>query len=324
MGKWVETISFILVLVLFVSPVNVWASKYQDTIPPEILQQYHPDVVSGERPKFVTITQPMIWGLRDQPNQGGDVYVFDFDLEKLSTVQKEIIENWVSNGQKVLIWGYKAAWEYSPIFSKIIEISNGDQSKTVLAKHPVNTDVKDVRFYYFNQYSSNRHYYLTRYPVDTEIMVSIKSGVIAGRVPLGRGSIYFVLTGNRWDKGIDKDRWELNFKQWMLGLAVPGAAEVLISPSREKTESRDEIVMKNGDVLSGKLLTQEFTIQTSYGTLSLGVKEIRSIMFEGGGQNIDVIILNNGDKLSGIVGPDSIKLQLEGSQQMELEKDKIV
>lgn len=333
MVKRIETISFVLILVLFVGIVKARGNKYEDTIPPEILRQYHPAVVTDERPKIVTITQPMIWGLRDQPDQGGDVYIFDFEPGKISTVQNEILKKWISNGQNVLIWGKNELYKYEDVFSEIINVtSSGDikadpQKKQILAKHPVNIDVSDVRFYIYRHLWPSYFLWLSEYPADTEVVVSASSGILAGRVPLGRGYIYFasVDLDENWDRGTDRHRWELNFKHWMLDLPIPGAAELQIhgEPRESLAEQKDQLLLKNGDTITGKLLTQKFTIKTSYANLSFNIKKIQSILFEGGGQNIDMIMLRDGDKLSGVVGPNAIKIQLEDQQEVEIEKDKI-
>ena len=80
-------------------------SEYHQTIPPEVLRRFDPAVVEGTRPHAVTITQEKIWDLRENPNQGGEVYLLDMDYESLSTVQKNVLINWVRRGAKVLLWG---------------------------------------------------------------------------------------------------------------------------------------------------------------------------------------------------------------------------
>ena len=55
---------------------NAYAG-YEDIIPPEILRLSNPEIIKKQIPIVVSITQPMIWGLRDKPDLGGDVYSFD-------------------------------------------------------------------------------------------------------------------------------------------------------------------------------------------------------------------------------------------------------
>ena len=57
--------------------------------------------------------------------------------------------------------------------------------------------------------------------------------------------------------------------------------------------------------------------------MEFDLKQIESIVLEGAVQNIEMIVLRNGDKLSGVVGPLSVKIKLAGEQETEIEKDKI-
>jgi hypothetical protein len=85
----------------------------------------------------------------------------------------------------------------------------------------------------------------------------------------------------------------------------------------------DVIVLKNGDILSGDVLTAEFPIDASYATLKFEFEEIDSVIYEGDQQNIESIVLKNGDKISGKVGPDSIRVKLQSGQEIEVDKDKV-
>lgn len=76
---------------------------YTKTIPPEILAKYDPGLVDGTRPKIVTITQEMIWSLRTKPDQGGDVYTLDLKPSEISTVQKNVLLEWIKAAHNVLL-----------------------------------------------------------------------------------------------------------------------------------------------------------------------------------------------------------------------------
>ncbi len=303
---------------------------YEETIPPEILRRYEPEIVSNKRPVVVRITQAMIWGLRDQPDQGGDVYSFDLDPAKLSSVQVDVIRRWVRDGRKILFWGYADARKYCMLLSDQIEYSERKETQPyTLSKHPVNTDVRNLSF--SMQIGTSRSYRdnctacLVRYPPETEVVASCKIGVVAGRIPYGRGAIYVALHGENWNKGRDKDRWTLNFRQWMLGYRVPGAAETTTGGASDSKDAppQDRILLKNGDTISGRILIEAFTIKTSYADLSFELPQVETVILEGAGQNIEVLVLRTGDKLSGVVGPDKVKLRLASGQETEIEKEKI-
>lgn len=197
--------------------------RYKNTIPSEVLKQYHKDIVSGAKPKIVIITQSMIKSLVKKPNQGGDVYCLDMDVEEISSSEKNILLGWVENGQKILLWGGEDMWEYAPLFSNKVKISGKTGMDVKLANHPVNTDVSDITF----KGKSNAYVYLHDCPPGTEVIAYVKDDVIAGKFPYGKGSVYFAGFGEYWDSGKDKDRWTLNFYHWMLGLPVLGRAETL-------------------------------------------------------------------------------------------------
>ncbi|MBM3747768.1 MAG: hypothetical protein FJW34_18430 [Acidobacteria bacterium] len=309
------------------------SSKYEASIPPEILRRYDPGIVEGTRPKFVTITQPMVWGLRNQPEQGGEVYVLDCDPNRLSSVQKSVLVEWVKIGKTVLLWGEQECKKYEQLFPGLGRIREDSIKKdekeggVELASHPVNTDCKEVVFSTGGVRGCIIRYF-TEYPAECEVIASVKDGVVAGSIPVGRGRLFFSSHSGWWDRGTDKDRWTLNLRQWMLGLPVPGATETRVGPrgagvQADKVKANDRIVLKNGDTVSGKLVTDRFTVKTSYASLSFALKDIECVVLEGGSQNIETLVLRNGDKLSGVVGPERVKIALDSGQETEIDKEKI-
>ncbi len=87
--------------------------------------------------------------------------------------------------------------------------------------------------------------------------------------------------------------------------------------------STDSIILKNGDVLSGNIITDKYKLHTSYGDFVLNKKEISIIEFEGSGKNIDSVLLKSGDKLSGDFLFDLIEIKLGGSRLATIDKEKI-
>jgi hypothetical protein len=214
-----------VVVFLFICAALVFAQtdKYKGTIPPQVLKLYHPDVVNGSRPKIITITHNMIESLAKQPDLGADAYNFDFDVTDLSAIEKNILLGWIKNGRKILLWGDVDIWKYALLFSGVMEVKGKVDLEVKLAKHPVNNNVSHLVF----KGKSNSYVYMPKYPVGTEIIAYVKEDVVAGRVPCGKGSIYFVGSGEYWNLGKDKDIWTLNFYQWLLGLQVPGPVKTL-------------------------------------------------------------------------------------------------
>lgn len=64
-------------------------------------------------------------------------------------------------------------------------------------------------------------------------------------------------------------------------------------------------------------------MRTSYATIKFELPQIAYIDFEGGGKNIDIIVLKVGDKLSGIVEAPIITLQMQPGTEIDLDKEKI-
>ena len=272
-----KSIVLLMACMLFLPVARyVYASGYEDTIPPEILKQYDPAILKNVRPKLVRITQPMIFSLRNKPDQGGDVYCFNFDVDKISTSQKQIIQAWVRNGQKILLWGKDDAEKYWNLFDDELSLvtpqSGWDDSNPQLSRHPVNTDIANLDFSYlwdvgvgmYGVYHYRGFSRFTNYPTDAEVVVSTSDGIMAGRFPYGNGSIYVALMSGRWDLGRDKDRWTLNFRQWMLGFKVPGAIEATLPASQSESalaEPQDRILLKNGDTVSGHVVNDKLSIK---------------------------------------------------------------
>jgi hypothetical protein len=88
-------------------------------------------------------------------------------------------------------------------------------------------------------------------------------------------------------------------------------------------ETLDVILMKNKDVLSGDLAIQTITIQTTYGDLNFEFDKMKKVIFDGNGPGIDVIVLANGDRVSGLIKNLNIKFILSSGNEIDIPKDKI-
>ena len=304
------------------------ASRYEETIPPEILRLFDPAIVQGARPKIVPVTQSIIWALRENPDQGGEVYALDINFEKLSTVQRNVLINWVEKGMKVLLWG-KDAIETIPYLVPGATVGWSQAGEaTELTDHQVNTDCRLLRFECDN--SANPYRGIQQVPAKCEVIAGTKSVVVAGRIPVGLGSIYFAALDpgekGKWREGADRDRWALNFKQWMLDMPVPGAAETSVAETPVVPSfigTKDRILLKNGDVVSGTLVTQDFQIATDYANLTFRRDSIWSLFLDAGGRGYEIMILRNGDRLSGVMRPVTVKIKLELNEEIEIAKTKI-
>ncbi len=321
-------------LLMLVAPASFCAETevpdYAKTIPPEILAKYDPGLVDGTRPKIVTITQDMIWSLRTKPDQGGDIYTLDVKASELSTVQKNVVLEWIKAGHNVLIQEEQCVlyWELFPGFTEPKEAKNCPGPLPVtLSEHPVNTDCANVTFCTTSEGRLRRsdntygightHLYYPALPEHAVVVASLDrgrrsddpGGPVAGCVPYGRGGVYFII---KPPQGSDTDRWTLSFRQWMLGLPIPGAADI---SSREAAPHR--LVLQNGDSIRGTVLTPSVTVKTGYAELTFDMSQVETLRLDNG-NGAESVVLSGGDTLSGRISPDAFKVKLPDGREIEI------
>ena len=89
------------------------------------------------------------------------------------------------------------------------------------------------------------------------------------------------------------------------------------------TEEHDVMELKNGDVLTGKMLNETLQLQTSFARISFRYEEMASLFFGKGAVSIDGIIVLNGDIFGGYLLDKTISFQLATGQQIEVRREKI-
>ena len=85
----------------------------------------------------------------------------------------------------------------------------------------------------------------------------------------------------------------------------------------------DQIILKNGDAISGQIMTKAFKLRTPYSTLKFRTSQIGYLDFEGAGKTRDVMGLRTGDKLSGVLEVGSINLLMRSGTEVYLNKEMI-
>lgn len=85
----------------------------------------------------------------------------------------------------------------------------------------------------------------------------------------------------------------------------------------------DQMILKNGDIITGEVSTETFKLKTSYGELEFKAADIKTINLEGGSNNVDVITLRVGDKLSGVIQNDKIRVKMSSGATIDLDRDKV-
>jgi hypothetical protein len=102
-----------------------------------------------------------------------------------------------------------------------------------------------------------------------------------------------------------------------------GTMGLVNTPKAANPNELDQILFKNGDLLSGEIKTRTFKLRASYATLAFERTEISHIEFEGGGQNIDTVVLHGGDILSGVLEAPIVEVLTKSGKEINLDKEKI-
>jgi hypothetical protein len=233
-------------------------AKYE-TIPPEILEQYEPGIVSGERPELAMVTNEDIWDLREHPDRRGDLVLLQLNVHKLSSPQIETIRNWVREGARVYLNNRDLVYSLiKPVFGMnykglgYVRRTQSVYSRPYLNQaHPVSTDVESGIL------SRSTCLGIIDLPRESSVILSADAShtiIMIGAFEYGKGHVYFNTLTKPY--GRDLERFQLNLNQWLIGKEVPGSAVTEIfgysSPevSREQVKRYDLLILRNGDNLT--------------------------------------------------------------------------
>jgi len=93
--------------------------------------------------------------------------------------------------------------------------------------------------------------------------------------------------------------------------------------AKGKRPIRDIIVMKNGDLFNGNVLTTALHINTAYGEIVVKRKDIANIHMRGIQFRTDQIITLDLNRFKGTLQENIIGVKLEDGQNIDLQKTKI-
>lgn len=85
----------------------------------------------------------------------------------------------------------------------------------------------------------------------------------------------------------------------------------------------DRVVLRNGDSLSGQIQTKTFPLRTAYGTFQLEAPKIASIEFDATKPGMAVVLLKNGDRLSGTVEAPSVRMTMTSGETVSFDGKRI-
>ena len=86
----------------------------------------------------------------------------------------------------------------------------------------------------------------------------------------------------------------------------------------------DTVELKNGDKITGSLLTDTFTVTTPYSVVPLGKEKISEIRITPENKDHDVIVLNAGGLVEGTIEELNFSFKTVSGETISLEKDQII
>ena len=233
-----KTLALLIVVALFNPALQCLAAD--SAMPPDIENQFDPDVLSGQRPKTVILMQSMILRLRDQPKLDADIVTIGFNYSGLSRAQKGVLENWFQTGSNKLYLDLKPSNIYDTVSGRAVSPLPADLLLRMfgcklswvngksLAKHAVNTGCEGLRLGYFHNPRDNwgmkegEVVEMSGFQNEgSEAIIRGTNGMVAGKFVYGKTECFYMGAALG---GPARLRWEKNFWQWALGLKVPGAA----------------------------------------------------------------------------------------------------
>lgn len=295
MKSWVSAAVLILVGVLAFLTLG-----QAQTLPPEVENALHPITVLRLESQEETKS---IWNLRENPDLAG-IIVLDVERRYLSTPQIEILKNWVFSGHSLRLVskeGRESLLEAFGFSSQRMSHGTFRCLTTAASTHPVLTDVAQVKL-------------TTRYPAHELLAVTggfetplLSCGGKPVAVLSSWGSGYILVCPGIRTEEYDGMRFWVNAKEFLSGYPVPGSVMVGGLYPSSPTGQFDTITFRNGDVRSGTVMTNSFAVDTRYGGFTIQTQEIARIEF---GENVDVIYLWMGDRISGSIQNRTIAVEL--------------
>ncbi len=108
------------------------------------------------------------------------------------------------------------------------------------------------------------------------------------------------------------------------GNPVGGPEAGYIPPRIPPPLEEDRFITFDGDIVSGQLEADEFTIRTAYGTLTIDRDLINEIMVDREAEIMQQVAkLNNGDIISGFLEPTQVRMLIPGDQAVTLDIDQL-
>jgi len=304
MANWKMRSVVLASLFMFLSPDCI-----PQALPPEVEQALHQvNVLEIDSRDALSI----IWDLRDNPDLADIIVLDNIYGSYLATPQVEILKNWVMEGHSLWLRFFQDEYLMS-LFGLIGHTKSGGKyfpSKCLgepASVHPVLTDVELVRLGCFWM-GCHLMYFTAGYDA---VLLSCAEKPTAVLKRYGRG---WILACPEIDtERYDGMRFCVNLQEFLAGYPVPGSVMTGMLYPPEPLERYDMVMFKNGDVRSGRVLTEHFTIEAPYGTFTLNVDYIAKVELADG---TDHVFLWMGDRISGILKTPELVFELAVEGEM--------
>lgn len=259
--------------------------------------ELHPDVQQAlHEVEEVVITgageTSKIWDLQKNPESVDIVYI-DADVAKgdFSSSQWNILRDWVKDGHTVWVDTERnSAFLEAFGFSPGPEMDGGVATST--GAHDVLADVSKV--------STDSGAELRRYDVP---LLQSNGEIVAAFNYLNRGLI--IATGTIRNDRHDGNRLLANLYEFGAGYPVPPSVQdgEAVPPSGSYTV---KITLRDGEALTGAMITDAFQFQTPYGNFTFYKNEISFISVA---LRMDLIELKRGDRLLGTLSGQVVRIR---------------
>jgi len=294
-------------------------------LPPEVMS-------SLKEVKILEITKDnidVIWDLRPaQHSDSADVVDLKVIYKDISNEHTMVLQDWVKRGKGIILYSPNVKRFFPDINTKFYN-GLGTISQSIEDNHPVVIGIKEVRF----KESSYSAIETELQPLCVPILKIKDEKIIAVACSYGRGRVIIFTNGKvesksqTWENSplvitedYDNERFKINVEQWLAGAPVP-------SVITKYPMMRDTIFLKNGDILSGDILNEQFTVVNPYGTQIYCISDLVQIIFEEIKEqrptDIARVILRIGDRISGVVQEEQINIMLVSGEEIAIEKEKI-
>lgn len=189
----------------------------KNTIPPQILGWYDPDILSGKRPTFYYLKNEDIWNL--PPKSDIDIIILDnLRIDSLTPIHIQKLLDWIYNGTDVAItWGW-VSQKLETLFGFKTKEHKNSKKFYLNKKCVINIDIKEEEF--------ELHYtrIMTNLPSKTLVIIGTDkylNEAAMGIIYYGNGRILFDLINTWGNMNYTRSRFQLNLFQWLIGKDVP-------------------------------------------------------------------------------------------------------